>query len=180
MTSFTRAVDHYDPRTIALHWLTATLVLVLWVLGQTIDWFPKGSPRVAARSAHILLGATLAVVVLLRLHWRFGRGGVRLPGVGSAWMQRLSDIVHKGLYVLLGGTVLLGLVNAWVRGDSIFGLFSLPAFSQDREWRGLIENAHALAANGLLILALCHAAAALFHHLVLRDAVLRRMAPPHR
>ena len=40
--------DRYDSRTITLHWLTAVLVVGLWTLGETIDFFPKGAPRIAA------------------------------------------------------------------------------------------------------------------------------------
>jgi cytochrome b561 len=31
----------YDRRTVRLHWATAILVTVLWVIGQVIDLFPK-------------------------------------------------------------------------------------------------------------------------------------------
>lgn len=54
----------YDRRSIALHWITAGLVMSLWLLGQTIDWFPKGSPRSTARSTHIVLGLALALVLI--------------------------------------------------------------------------------------------------------------------
>ena len=56
----------YDRRTIVLHWLTATLVLALWIVGQTIDFFPKGAPGVTVRSLHIMAGALLALVVAWR------------------------------------------------------------------------------------------------------------------
>jgi cytochrome b561 len=49
----------YDRITVLFHWLTASLVLLLWCLGQSIDYFPRGTPRIAVRSMHILLGATL-------------------------------------------------------------------------------------------------------------------------
>ena len=32
----------YDATTIALHWLTAGLVVLLWIIGQTADWAPRG------------------------------------------------------------------------------------------------------------------------------------------
>ena len=41
----------------------------------------------------------------------------------------------------------------------------------------LIHGWHELAANAILIVAGLHAAAALFHHYILRDATLRRMLP---
>ena len=74
---------NYDSRSIRLHWVTAALVAVLWCLGQTIDWFPKGDIRIAARSAHILLGAVLALILAYRIWWRVSDGR-RLPPAGSA------------------------------------------------------------------------------------------------
>ena len=83
--------DRYDLRSIRLHWLTAALVLLLWCMGETIDWFARGTPRVGARSAHITVGVLLALVRVLRLWWRATEGR-RLPPVGSHQMQ-----IHAGL-----------------------------------------------------------------------------------
>jgi len=167
----------YDPRTIALHWLTVLLVASLWCLGQSIDWFPKGDPRTYARSVHITLGVILAAVVAYRLAWRAG-AGTRLPPTGSGPMDKAAVVAHKLLYVLLVATVLLGLANAWERGDSLYGLLRIPAFdAEDKQLRENIEDIHALAANAIVILAALHAAAALFHHYRLKDQVLQRMLP---
>ncbi|MDE1924091.1 MAG: cytochrome b/b6 domain-containing protein, partial [Gammaproteobacteria bacterium] len=62
--------EHYDPTTIRLHWLTAALVVTLWIAGKTIDWFAKGDPRIYARSTHIAIGLVLALVVVTRIVWR--------------------------------------------------------------------------------------------------------------
>ena len=78
---------HYGRRTIVLHWLTAALVVSLWILGQTIDWFPKGNPGVFARSTHISLGAALALVLVARINWRFGGRAMHLPPAGLGWLD---------------------------------------------------------------------------------------------
>ena len=161
-----------------MHWLTAALVASLWLLGQTIDWFPKGEARIAARSTHIFLGAALAMVLSLRIGWRLGSTSVRLDPAGAGWLDRTGALAHKLLYVLLVGTVALGLVNAGVRGDTVFGLFTIPAFdANNKALRETVEDWHGLAANALLIVAMLHAAAALLHHFILKDDVLRRMLP---
>jgi len=168
----------YDNRTIALHWMTSTLVIALWLLGQVIDWFPRGDSRVAARSVHILLGVALALVLLLRIWWRFGGGGVKLPPAGAGRLDMLASVTHKALYVLLAATVLLGIANAWIRGDKIFALLTIPAFAPgNTDLRETMEDWHGLAANVLFFVALAHAGAALLHHFVLKDGVLRRMLP---
>jgi cytochrome b561 len=167
----------YDRGSIALHWATAVLVGLLWVIGQTIDFAPNGPLRVDYRSLHMTLGVTLLIVFVLRAIWRLTRGR-RLPGVGGAWMQGAAWLIHAALYGLVLVTLGLGLANVWVRGDVIYNLFTVPPFDPgNKPLRQLIGGWHALAANGTLILAGLHAAAALFHHYVLRDGVLRRMLP---
>ena len=166
---------HYDSRTIALHWLAAALVVGLWLLGQGIDWFPKGTPRSLARSTHIALGAVLALVLIRRIWWRLA-GGVHLPRAGNGALDAVTTLTHKVLYLLLVGTVLLGLTNAWVRGDTLFMTLKIPAFDPgNASLRESVEDLHAWAANILLAIAGLHAAAALLHHFVLKDDVLRRM-----
>ena len=70
--------SRYDRLTILLHWLTAALVIILWGIAQVIDFFPRGEPRIAARSTHIVLGVVLIAVLLVRLFWR-ANSGRKLP-----------------------------------------------------------------------------------------------------
>lgn len=169
---------HYDRRTIALHWLTAVLVISLWSLGQTIDWFAKGDPRVFARSTHISLGIALALVLVARIGWRFGNRALHLPRAGAGWLDSVATITHWLLYGLLIATVTLGVANAWIRGDTIFNLFKIQAFDPNNEsLKESVEDWHGLAANTLLFVAFFHSAAALVHHVVWKDGVLRRMLP---
>ena len=164
----------YDSTTIRLHWITAALVLVLWLLGENIDWFSRGDPRVYARSMHIALGAVLALLVVWRIVWRATRGR-RLPPAELGPLKLMSALVHLALYVLLVGVVVFGLGNVWVRGDNLFNLFTVPAFDPgNRALRGQVGELHEQFANALLILALLHAAAGAWHWLR-RDGVLARM-----
>jgi len=176
MTATNAATLHYDRRTIVLHWITAALVIALWTLGQTIDWFPKGTPRIFARSTHISLGVALAFVLVARIGWRFGARAIHLPRAGLGWLDKLATLTHWLLYVLLVTTVALGITNAWVRGDTIFNLFKIQSFDPDNKaLRKSVEGWHEWAANTLLVVALFHAAAGLLHHFVWKDGVLRRM-----
>ena len=167
--------DRYDPTTIRLHWLTAILVILLWASAQVVDYFPKGTPRITARSLHITTGVALALAFAYRLWWR-QQGGRCLPPAGSGALQFLSQAIHIGLYTLLLVELVLGFANAWIRGDSIFALFTIPAFDPgNAALRDLVEKMHGLVANIILSVAGLHAAAALAHHFVWRDGVLQRM-----
>ena len=167
--------ETYDRRTIRLHWTTAALLAALWVIAQVIDDFPKGFPRVCARSAHIVLGLLLAVVVVRRIAWRV-RHGSRLAVPGPGWMSSATAGAHHLLYAGLVAVLLLGMANAWARGDNLFGLFAIPKLMPGYpQLKPTIESLHRILANSLMIVAMLHALAALWHHLWLKDDVLRRM-----
>ncbi len=165
----------YDAVSVALHWTTAALVAALWLIGQTIGFFPRGDLRAAYLALHITLGVTLAVVLAARLAWRRW-GGTEVPELSGKLLAEAARAGHIALYGLLLLAITLGVLTALGQGDSLFGLVTLPSFGLGglaREFWSL----HALAANVLLALAGLHALAALGHHFVLRDATLRRMLP---
>ena len=165
----------HDRRTIRLHWVTAALVAALWSLAQIIDDFPKGLPRVSARSTHILLGVLLAIVVVQRIRWRM-QIARSLPLPGPLWLSALAKAAHRLLYIGLVAVIVLGLVNAWTRGDSLYGLVSIPKLLPGQpQLKPMVELLHKYLANALVIVATLHALAALGHHFLLKDNVLRRM-----
>jgi cytochrome b561 len=171
------AAGRYDRPTIWLHWAIALLVLVQWILAQVIDFFPQGMPRIEARSVHISLGLCVGILLAARIVWRSTRGRI-LPPPDGGLIQVLTKSVHHTLYALLIAVVLAGIFLVYVRGDSFFGLFTVPAFDPgNKALRHNVAELHGTIANIILFLAGFHAAAALIHHYVWRDGVLRRMLP---
>ncbi len=172
--------ERYDRRTIALHWISAALIVLMWGGAHAIDWFPRGPLRVDARSVHIVTGCALVAITAWRLVWR-NAGGVAFVN-SAAPLDRLAKAGHWVLYALVVAVLLLGLFNTWVRGDDLFGLGHIPQFgSYDAASRHQLANQvvgwHRLAANAILIVAGGHALMALYHRLVLRDGVFARMLP---
>lgn len=168
----------YDRMTIALHWTTAALVAALWILGQTADLFPRGPMRTGMWSVHVTLGLALAAVLVARLAWRVGPGKA-LPAADPGLLHLIAKGTHYLLYLLLALAVGLGIANAFVRGFSLFGLWSLPQIG-DAALRRPINELHELAANAIMVVALIHAGAALVHHYLWRDGVLQRMTLARR
>ncbi len=166
-------LSHYDQTTIRLHWATAILVVTLWIIGQTASWLPRGALRLDYWSIHVVLGFVLALLLIGRLVWR-SSGGRRLPPSEKGLLHFIAEATHVLLYLLLVIVVGLGVINAFVRGYSLFGWVSLPQIGERTLGRPL-TGLHGLSSNILLGLALLHALAALGHHYVLRDGVLRRM-----
>ena len=176
-TILTEPSARYDNISILLHWLTATLIILLWIIAQLIDDFAPGTSRMMMRSVHVALGVTLAVVIAARLAWR-ASSRRRAPLAVAGVMGVAAQIVHYALYALVIGTLGLGIMNVWARGDTVFGLFTIPKLSPANPGvKETVEELHEWFGNVVLILASVHAAAAVFHRVVLKDGVLRRMLP---
>ncbi len=174
--------DRYDRTTITLHWIVAGLVLVVWLVGETLalKMWPKPHGR-TVREIHVWIGTLLTVILVVRLFWRMTRGK-RLPTPPSL-IERAAKLVHYALYTLLLTIVSIGLFAVWNKGgEYLGGLFYIPPFGDaDKVARKalsiqLIEY-HELLANTVMVLAALHAGAALVHHYGLKDGVLRRMLP---
>ena len=169
--------SRYDRVTRVFHWLTAILIAGQWLGAQMIDWFPRGPLRVDARSVHITVGAILAVLLVARLVWR-GTNGRRLPAADRGLLHVIAKATHWSLYALLLAMVSVGLFLTWTRGDSLFNLFSIPAFDPgNRDLAHQTQDIHATIGWIIVGLAGLHAAAALVHQFVWRDGLLRRMLP---
>jgi cytochrome b561 len=164
-----------------LHWALFVLVLFLYALTYGEDLLPRGDPTVdAIWRLHISFGLLLAGLLLWRVVLRGLRGSPGLPDEMSAPERAAAKIGHFVLYALLIAIPVLGILLTWFRGDalSFFGLLTVPApFAPDRTTARTIRELHSLCANGILIAAGLHAAAALYHHFVRRDAILTRMLP---
>jgi len=164
-----------------LHWLVAVLVVVGWVLGTFGDELARGPARAAGLFVHISAGLAVIALMAMRLMWRVGDPPPppeRTP-VGP-WADHAARGVHYALYALLFAVPIAGIVAQFARGDAlpIFGLFEIASpWPKDRAFASSAKEVHEVLANGLVILAAGHAAAALVHHWIFRDRTLVRMLP---
>jgi len=155
-----------------------TVVLVLTQFGLAELWgFAARPERHLMIVAHMSFGILLTGVIISRIVWRVIPGH-QLHGLPNGWDERLARAVHYGLYVLLSLQAVLGFVLRW-SGDeamSFFGLLIPPPFPPvTKPVHDFIATAHNWIGWTIIIIACGHALAALYHHFVLRDGVLRRM-----
>jgi cytochrome b561 len=168
----------YDGFAMTLHWLTALFVVLLFALAESWGFVAKTTKQ-AMVVAHMSLGILLALVIVVRIIWRLTPGH-RVRDATTGLVELASKAAHYLLYVLLAAQVALGLVLRWSGNEalSFFGLLILPPFAAfSKHAHELVGDFHNWVAWTIIILAGGHAAAALFHHFVLRDDVLWRMLP---
>lgn len=171
-------IERYDSVARTLHWLIAVLVVAAFALALLVDTFPP-TWEDAVVNAHKVIGTSILCLAIVRLLWRAGH---RPPApVPTGWLlARVSSLTHALLYCFMIAVPLVGLAFAAWRGQGIdFGLFSIaPVMVEDKAIARQIGEIHELAAYVLIGLAVLHAVAAFWHHLVLKDDVLKRMLPP--
>jgi cytochrome b561 len=169
------AATRYDRGTIALHWAVAGTVILLWLMGRLTGLLPKSPLRVDIWSMHVLIGFALAALVAARIWWRLRRGA-RLAPLATGAQHLAGVVVHSALYVAMIAVVALGIANVFGHGFPLFGVWRFPRF-WDKPFQHQINEWHDLSANIIAALAVVHILAALYHHLILKDGVLRRMLP---
>lgn len=182
MAPLTNDRHGYGLVAVTLHWLVAVLVyglfgLGLWMVELTYydPWYNR------APWWHKGLGVLLLAAFALRLAWR---GWSPPPGPEPGlrrWEVRLSRLVHAAFYLLVLLLAVTGYLIVTAAGDplDVFGWFAVPALVDDVDrLEDIAGEIHFWLAWTTLALAALHAAAALKHHLVDRDATLRRMLRP--
>jgi cytochrome b561 len=170
--------DRYGTPAIALHWLTAALVIVVGTLGLLHDTWSK-STQAFWINIHALIGLLLWVLVMLRLWWRVRQPPPALPTDVGALTRRLAGPVHALLYTLLLVIPVIGIVTFVFHGRVFdFGLFQVDfGIQRNRAIFHPTEDIHGYLAYALFTLAGLHLLAALWHQFVRHDTLLRRMWP---
>ncbi len=166
----------HDPVTLTLHWLIALLIAAAYAASSLLE---DGPGNAWAMSLHGSLGLAVFGLSLLRILWR-GLARHPAPVTMPTLMARLAHYAHVALYVMMVAVPAIGLLALWASGQglSFLGLLPLPSpMTASRSLAKFLEEAHELAANALVALALLHAGAAIFHQYVLRDHLMERMTP---
>lgn len=176
--------DRYGTPARVLHWLTALLILAAFPLGMIANALPYGTEAELARKAqlfsvHKTLGIAAFAVALVRILWAVGQPHPTPLHPERRGETFLAALVHWSLYVAIVAVPLTGWLHhaategfapiLWPFGQ---GLPLVPKSAALAESFGAM---HWVFTKVLAASLLLHVAGALKHHLIDRDATLRRM-----
>ena len=163
------------------HWITALLIIALFALGWTMSDLDNADPtKFSLYQIHKSIGITVFVLAVLRLLWRFTQKAPPWPEHMRPWERLAAAGAHWALYGLILVQPLIGVLQANADNFPIvfWGQIQLPALiGADQALGERLTGLHHLLANVLAGLVLLHVAAALRHHIQLKDDVLRNMMP---
>jgi cytochrome b561 len=161
-----------------LHWLTALSLLAVATTALIRDEVASRLARQWLLEGHRHLGLLILVLAALRIALRLRRQTHPRPAQAPA-MRIATWLTHAALYAALLALPLLGwaLSDAAGKPPHLFGL-ALPALAaEDDDLADRLLAWHQDLAWVLLVLVSLHIAAALWHHFIRRDDVLRAMWP---
>ncbi|GGA03142.1 cytochrome like B561 [Dyella caseinilytica] len=171
------------PRKIVLlHWLTvfclcgaAGLILLRdEVSGRALrQWLLEG---------HRHFGLFVLMLFVIRITVRLRVGRLASTANMPAFTRAAAALTHIVMYALLLALPLLGWALSSAQGKPVhlFGA-TLPALvGADDDLADSLQTWHVDAAWLLLALVILHVSAALWHHFILRDDILRKMLPGRR
>jgi cytochrome b561 len=170
----------YPPLARKLHWGTAVLVAIMFVLGFWITWFePKNEAfKFALYDMHESTGALLFVLVLARLVRRITNPPAPLPPSVPTLFRAAARANHLLLYVMLLLQPVLGFfaTNAWGFPFRWARLLPIPSpLGKNEALAPILSELHLAGAILLLLLIGAHLGGAFFHGVIRRDGIVQRM-----
>jgi cytochrome b561 len=160
------------------HWSAALLVFALLPIGWYMHDLPRGLEKFRYVELHKSLGLLLLLFMIGRSLWRAHNPPPPLPADLPGWEIWAAKLTHWALYGLLFLQVFAGMGLVWTANSPLtfFGWFALPnPLQPDKALHELGEELHELFAFGIVILLVMHIGAALRHHFILKNDILRRM-----
>lgn len=173
-----RSGEPYSRPARVFHWVTAALLVALFGLGLSMTRFIEGDWKLRVYSWHEWTGLTVLALTSARLWWRLRHPG---PPLDLPAAERIAaGTVHWAIYAILLAQPFIGWATTSAFGFEIIylNLIPLPALVEaDRDLAARLQSLHFTLAMTLAALIAAHLAGIAYHHLIRRDATLRRMLP---
>ncbi len=148
-------MNRYSPAFVTLHWLSASLIIVLLCIGHIMP-----------QRLHILIGALVGVMFIIRLFLKSRLVNSRPASAKNNVTETLITMAHNIIYGLLFAVVISGIGVA-------INLFFHNSVGMNENM--LVQSLHHWLTNVLLGVISIHVIAALFHQFILKDQLISRM-----
>jgi cytochrome b561 len=161
---------------IALHWLTAAIVLTMWTVG-TMSQIASDEDYPALVRLHSTIGVTAYALLWARIAWRFkvGHPGPR-PGQ-DALLFPIAKSLHFLLLVAIGTMLISGPLMVWSAGDAIgVFAFAIPSpIDAIPALHDVLRAVHGYTATFIVIGIVLHVLAVFKHMIVNRDGTFDKI-----
>ncbi len=170
----------YDGVARAFHWLIVAMLVVQYSVALLLASILPKSAEDTLVAWHFSMGSSVCVVMLARLAWRLTHPAPPPPTDLPPGLRLLSRVTHWIFYAVFIVLPVLGWAAASAHGARVklAGLIPLPLLvPKDDPFGKAMQTVHPAIAVTLLAVIALHVAGALYHAVIKRDGVLRRMLP---
>lgn len=175
--------NHYTSPAKVLHWLMALLFFGLLALGFYMHDLPLSPQKLQLYAWHKWAGVTVFLLVWCRLFWRVTHRPPSLPENMPKLMQLAAHGGHLMLYILMIAIPLSGWLMSSAKGFQTvwFGVLPIPdLIGKNKELGDLLKEVHEVLNLIFIATIVGHVGAALKHHYIDKDDILKRMLPAHK
>lgn len=184
--SLNNTVDAWGWPARLLHWAMAAVILFMLGLGiYMADFVTDTYAQFDLIQIHKSWGFVAFVLALIRVVWR----ATHKPAPALPQTPHLQHLAAEGAHLALYVLMFLMPLSGWLMASAsplqdsygiknmVFGLFAMPDPFQpgSSALEGVFSTIHGLGGWAMIAILAIHAAAALYHHFVVKDATLRRM-----
>jgi len=161
-----------------LHWTMAAMILAMLCIGVTM--VASLANYHVLVSIHRPLGIAILILVVVRF---VNRQFTRLPPFPATMSRAERRAAAASEYVMYGLMFVLPLVGWGMLSAArypivLYGSLHLPfILPHDAMLYAVLRKAHTILAYLFFLTILAHFGAILFHTLIVRDGILKRMAP---
>jgi cytochrome b561 len=187
--ALTSSERRYGVVAMSLHWLIAFAIIGNFGLGLYMHELPLAKREtIELFQFHKSIGLTVLALSVLRLLWRLVNPVPALPEGLPGWERAAARASHVLLYFLMIAIPLAGWIMVSLSPLELptywFKMFEVPHLPvsglRSAVWEDAFKVIHAYLAFAIAGLAVLHVMAALRHHLILKNDVLKRMIPGTR
>lgn len=177
--------EAYGFITIALHWIAAIGILVMFAIGLRADALGEAGDRAGRGEAmgwHVGIGSVLALILIARIVQHYTqKQPVDAPQ--PRFLNLIANLNHHLLLLAILILVISGPLTIWTAGRPInfAGVLPLPSpFERSEDAHEFFEEMHALGRYMLYVLIPLHLLGVIKHVFIDKDGVLMRMLKPGR
>jgi cytochrome b561 len=162
------------------HWAIVAGITLQYIWAWRADQTDSIRTEYQLIVQHKSIGMTVLALAILRILWRLFNRPPALPDGMKRWERFAASFTHWALY----GVIMAMPITGWIYssaagyGAEFYGLLDIPDLVGTSEaLESAFHEIHELLGIALLVLIGVHVAAALQHHFIRKDDVLKRMLP---
>jgi cytochrome b561 len=162
---------------IALHWLTAILILTIWFIGSSVQ-NDLAAGSFATLRLHTSIAITAYVLLWARVIWRFKQGHPAAMAEQRGVFYEIGKYTHYAILAAVAAMLISGPLMVWARGEPIyvFDWFTIPGpYGMNMDIYAVVHPIHVWCSRIIIIGTALHLGGVYKHAAFNQDGTFGKM-----